>query len=705
MAFSTTALGPNDPRFRGRQAALDRLLRHCQDEVTSYVVLYGGRQNGKTSLLLRLAAALRPAARVCWIDFQLIKGASTEDAFTYLADQITCSLPSGAAPASASDGPALQQVLAERLAHNDIGRFVLILDEWGALPAATRETLANALRSIFHTRLTLPALAKLQVVFSGGVELYDLVVTEAASLHNICEEVYLSDLAQPEAVALIADGLGLLGLDTEAAEVLGVAIYARVTGHPYLTQRIGRELERAYRDGATLAPDVIDAAVAQIQRGDSLLRRIRADLREYGLEDAARRLLRDPPPFTRLDDEMARLELLGLAKPASMHWAPRNPLLAAVFRDLLGVPAPAAEPTRVAVSSSDHPANDAQAVIAARQRRLAKLELTAARYGIDCPPHVTIEIEDLRRELAEIADAQPPAPNRAPAASAPASRDMPPPTAAVTAAATITAPTRHAIELIHIPAGPFLMGSSAADPMANSDEKPQYRLELPDYWIGKTPVTNAQFRPFVEGDGYRNRAYWTEAGWIWREKEQIGKPLYWDDTKLNGADYPMVGISWFEAVAYCRWLSAQTGQEFRLPSEAEWEKAARGPDGLIWPWGNTWEDGLYNITKDNFSAFGRTTPVGQYPDGASPYGVLDMAGNVWEWCATKYRKGYPYVLEDEWSAAYLEQDTGRMLRGGAFWGDQKYVRGAYRYDYYPRDRHYYVGLRVASHSSLPGSEF
>ena len=245
------------------------------------------------------------------------------------------------------------------------------------------------------------------------------------------------------------------------------------------------------------------------------------------------------------------------------------------------------------------------------------------------------------------------------------------------------------------------MGSADADTQADSNEKPQHTLTLPDFWIGKTPITNAQFRPFVEGDGYRNQVYWTEVGWQWREQDKIIKPGYWDDTRWNGADYPVVGLSWFEAVAYCRWLSAQVGHEFRLPTEAEWEKAACGTDGRIWPWGNTWESGRCNSEEASLK---RTTPVGQYPTGASPCGALDMAGNVWEWCATKYGKGYPYLLEDEWAEAYLEADAGRRLRGGSSWNEQKGVRGAYRDSFSARYRYYVFGLRVASHSLMPGSD-
>jgi formylglycine-generating enzyme required for sulfatase activity len=264
-------------------------------------------------------------------------------------------------------------------------------------------------------------------------------------------------------------------------------------------------------------------------------------------------------------------------------------------------------------------------------------------------------------------------------------------------APAIAVGSRHPLlpELIEIPAGPFLMGSSDADKQADSDEKPQHRLELPTYWIGKTPVTNAQFRPFVEGDGYSNRDYWTAAGWQWREQARIIRPRYWDDAKWNGDDYPVVGISWYEAVAYCRWLSAQTGHDIRLPTEAEWEKAARGPEGRIWPWGNTWEARRCNSKEAHI---GKTTPVGRYPEGASPYGLLDMAGNVREWCATKWRKRYPYQVEDEWTDTYRAGDNARVRRGGAYYSEQKRVRCASRYYYYPHARYDNFGLRVARRS-------
>ncbi len=255
--------------------------------------------------------------------------------------------------------------------------------------------------------------------------------------------------------------------------------------------------------------------------------------------------------------------------------------------------------------------------------------------------------------------------------------------------------------LVAVPAGPFLMGSSRADDtLAYDDEQPQHTLTLPDYWIGQTEVTNAQFRPFVEGDGYTNRDYWTTDGWAWKEALRRTQPSYWDDAQWNGNEQPVVGVSWFEAVAYVRWLSAQTGHPFRLPTEAEWEKAARGSDGRIWPWGNAWAAGRANTEE---AGQNRTTPVGQYPEGASPYGALDMAGNVREWCATVWPKPYPYTVEEEWTTVYLERDEFyRVLRGGSWDYEQRFARGAYhRYDVARAVIYNDVGMRVASSAPYP----
>ena len=247
-------------------------------------------------------------------------------------------------------------------------------------------------------------------------------------------------------------------------------------------------------------------------------------------------------------------------------------------------------------------------------------------------------------------------------------------------------------EMVAVPAGDFLMGSTDADTKWD-DEKPQHRVTLPTYEIGKTEVTNAQFRPFVDGDGYTNRAYWDDTGWQWCTENKRVQPSYWNDAQWNGDQQPVVGITWYEAMAYARWLSAQTGQNFRLPSEAEWEKAARGSNGFIYPWGNTWEANRANSSESNL---GKTTPVGQYPTGASSYGALDMAGNVWEWTRSIYTP-YPYNSTDGRENVSDPAQKLFTMRGGSWDYESLFLRAVNRYYGSPALDVRNVGVRLARH--------
>lgn len=156
------------------------------------------------------------------------------------------------------------------------------------------------------------------------------------------------------------------------------------------------------------------------------------------------------------------------------------------------------------------------------------------------------------------------------------------------------------------------------------------------YWIAKYPVTNAQFAKFIEAGGYNEKRWWTEAGWSLGPGDNWTQPLYWTDTKWNGAEQPVTGIKWFEAVAFCLWLSDMTGEDIMLPTEAQWQYAAQGNDGRAYPWGNEWDSArCRNSVDGGYGSAGNTSPVRQYEGkGDSPFGVVDMAGNVWEWCLT-----------------------------------------------------------------------
>jgi len=212
-------------------------------------------------------------------------------------------------------------------------------------------------------------------------------------------------------------------------------------------------------------------------------------------------------------------------------------------------------------------------------------------------------------------------------------------------------PNNVAIELLQVPAGKFLYGEQ------------KEKVELPEYLIGKTPVTTGQFLVFLQATGHRADPYWSG--------NLTGK--------LN---YPAVFVSWDDAQAFCAWVSQLIQRKVRLPSEQEWEKASRGTDGRIYPWGDnkptkqlaSYDSGLFSSKK--------IMPVGSYtPQGDSPYGCQDMAGNVWEWCQD--------------SSEILGR---RVIRGGAFFGNDYLLRCAYRLNGDLSFRANGYGFRVVSSS-------
>jgi formylglycine-generating enzyme required for sulfatase activity len=229
-------------------------------------------------------------------------------------------------------------------------------------------------------------------------------------------------------------------------------------------------------------------------------------------------------------------------------------------------------------------------------------------------------------------------------------------------------------EMVLIRASEFLMGSDpSVDKDARDNEQPQHTLYLPGYYLAKTPVTNAQYAAFVQATGHSQPDHWKD------RKPPRGK-----------GDHPVVYVTWHDAVAYCNWLAEVTGRPYRLPSEAEWEKGARGTDGRLWPWGNQWDAKRCNTAE---SSKRDTTPVGAYPQGASPYGLLDMAGNVWEWTRSVY-KSYPYDPDD--GREDLEAEDYRVLRGGSWFNFRNGARCVVRDWYSPDYSHYYFGFRLVS---------
>jgi formylglycine-generating enzyme required for sulfatase activity len=202
-------------------------------------------------------------------------------------------------------------------------------------------------------------------------------------------------------------------------------------------------------------------------------------------------------------------------------------------------------------------------------------------------------------------------------------------------------------------------------------------------------VTNTQYLAFVQATGHRRPAHW-----------QDGKPLPGQE------EHPVVNVSWYDALAYCRWLAEVTGRPYRLPSEAEWEKGARGDGGRIYPWGDGWDAARCNARREPGDYSGApseegVTSVLAYPAGASPYGALDMAGNVWEWTLSLWGEGgheptfkYPYDLADGRENVEAPTDVRRVLRGGSFNYGLASARCACRNRVAPESMNWYVGFRV-----------
>lgn len=277
----------------------------------------------------------------------------------------------------------------------------------------------------------------------------------------------------------------------------------------------------------------------------------------------------------------------------------------------------------------------------------------------------------------------PPPPTPTPRPPTPTPTSEPQPTAAeveATAMATEAAPEPTAepsptpapslpqsTEMVSIPAGPFTLGYDAG----LDDEKPPQEADLPEYQIDLFEVTNTQFVAFVEATGYQTDAEQAGSGRVWRDE--------WGEGEDN---HPVVRVSWNDAIAYCDWVGK------RLPTEAEWEKAARGPEGFIYPWGNTYDAARANGRDSGLRS---TVAVGSYGEGISPYGLFDMAGNVREWAAEPGYRPYP---GNSIPSPYYGEEL-RVLRGGGWFDDAPDLRTTRRNPTSPTAANWDIGFRCA----------
>jgi gamma-glutamyl hercynylcysteine S-oxide synthase len=260
------------------------------------------------------------------------------------------------------------------------------------------------------------------------------------------------------------------------------------------------------------------------------------------------------------------------------------------------------------------------------------------------------------------------------------------------------------LELVEIPAGECTIGAGgwAESGFAYDNERPRHRTDVRGYLIGRTPITNATYLTFVEGGGYERREWWSDEGWSWKEDYDITRPQSWTadlrcEWRLSGLEplhpgRPVVHVSWFEADAFAR---AHAG---RLPTEIEWEKAATWDQeqqtALLYPWGD--EPIVAGVHANVDQRAGGPVPAGSLPDGASPYGVLGMIGDVWEWTTSDF-SGYPGFEPfpyREYSEVFFG-DTYKVLRGGAWATRSGIATPTFRNWDYPQRRQIFSGLRIA----------
>lgn len=252
------------------------------------------------------------------------------------------------------------------------------------------------------------------------------------------------------------------------------------------------------------------------------------------------------------------------------------------------------------------------------------------------------------------------------------------------------------IEQVWVPAGCFMMGTSESEaeyalsldgPSWATNripsEQPQHEVCLSEgYWIDKYEVTNEAFEAFVDDGGYANDEYWSERGLRWRNRTRGDAPI---DCETQEADHPRACITWYEAEAYANWRGGS------IPTEAQWEFAARSPESFIYPWGNEWVAENANVVGSE-----STSPVGSFPDGASWVGAEDMAGNVMEWVADWLDPTY-YALEERDDPQGAESGLIKIEKGG-WWGSNPVVaRSAYRHFEDPQTyEDHHIGVRLMS---------
>jgi formylglycine-generating enzyme required for sulfatase activity len=247
-------------------------------------------------------------------------------------------------------------------------------------------------------------------------------------------------------------------------------------------------------------------------------------------------------------------------------------------------------------------------------------------------------------------------------------------------------------DFVLVPAGAFRMGDNFGDGL--SRERPVHTVELDAFYIARYEMTNGEWKKFRDDPGYGDAKFWPGGRVV--PKDQVP---YWTQADNHGGgtpgtdDFPVLGVNWDSATAYCNWLSAKTGKKYRLPTEAEWEKAARGTDQRRYPWGNVIDHSYANYVGSN--KFDTGMKAGTFDAGKSPYGAYDMAGNVMEWCSDWYSRDY-YSVSPRKNPKGPATGAYKVVRGGTFFLEAFDLRTYARSAAWPSfQSHRMIGFRAA----------
>lgn len=263
---------------------------------------------------------------------------------------------------------------------------------------------------------------------------------------------------------------------------------------------------------------------------------------------------------------------------------------------------------------------------------------------------------------------------------------------------------------VEVPGGRWRLGSTPVEGFIFDNEKWTHEVELRPFLIARAAVTNGEFAAFVEAGGYRTREFWSDAGWAWRERNDVERPIYWrpkengawtwrryDRTEELAPDAPVVFVNWYEAEAWCRWAKR------RLPTESEWEAAAVGEPTADrarladrkrrWPWG----DNVPSSEQANLDlAFDAPLDVAACPDGDSAFGCRQMIGNVWEWTVSEFAPFHGFAADPYRDYSQPWFGTRKVLRGGCWATSARIARPAYRNFFTPDRNDVFAGFRTCA---------